>query len=77
MRKIFCAKCGHEDHIEDVRYELGRPNQTFDYRDLRALARAIRDGDGVEAACALDRLFRGEPQLREEIEIGRYERRAG
>ncbi len=77
MRKITCAQCGHEDHVEDVRYELGRPAQAIDRRELRALSAAIHQRRFQDAATSLDRIFRDEPLLREEIEIGRFQRRAG
>lgn len=77
MRKITCAKCGHEDVVEDVRYMLGNQRQVINRQRLRELSGAIHRHDFDDARVLLEALFADEPLLAQEVDLGRFERRPG
>lgn len=72
MRTIHCTKCGHKDEIEDRRPMFEQPLEVLPVHELRELSGSIARGDLAGAACALDMLFGGEPELREVIEQARF-----
>jgi hypothetical protein len=65
-KKITCAKCGHEDHV-DMRVILDCPTSALDRRDIIALAQTVQDTGSVVAEQALDRVFVDEPTISEWI----------
>ena len=73
MRKITCAKCGHEDHVQAVQFRpTNEAERALPMHEARELGLAIAAGDLPRARIALEQLVADFPTLRHEVETGLY-----